>query len=230
MLDLPKNFKLVITGGGRVAGGAIEVLEKTNIKRVSPEDFLSTNFGEPVYTQLDVEDYVKRDDGAFFDIPAFFKNPSGHSSNFMRYAAVADVYVACHYWDNRSPFIFSRDDVKNPDWNISLVADVSCDIDGPVASTIRPSTIENPIYGYNPKTEQEDAFDKEDVITVMAIDNLPCELPKDASEDFGNEMIKHIFPALIGYDQDDLINRASICKNGDLNAPYEYLRAYVNGN
>ena len=91
MLDLPKNFKLVITGGGRVAGGAIEVLEKTNIKRVSPEDFLSTNFGEPVYTQLDVEDYVKRDDGAFFDIPAFFKNPSGHSSNFMRYAAAADV-------------------------------------------------------------------------------------------------------------------------------------------
>ncbi|MDC2982205.1 NAD(P)-dependent oxidoreductase [Bacteroidota bacterium] len=229
MLDLPKNFKLVITGGGRVAGGAIEVLEKTNIKRVSPEDFLSTDFGEPVYTQLDVEDYVKRDDGAFFDIPAFFKNPSGHSSNFMRYAAVADVYVACHYWDNRSPFIFSRDDVKNPDWNISLVADVSCDIDGPVATTLRPSTIANPFYGYNKKSEEEVDFYKEDCIGVMAVDNLPCELPKDASVSFGEMFIEHVLEPLLGNDPEDIIYRASETKDGQLTPHFAYLQDYLKG-
>ena len=229
MLDLPKNFRLIITGGGRVAGGAIEVLEKTNIKRVSPEDFLSTNFGEPVYTQLDVEDYVKRDDGAFFDIPAFFKNPSGHSSNFMRYAAAADVYVACHYWDNRSPFIFSRDDVKNPDWNISLVADVSCDIDGPVATTLRPSTIANPFYGYDAQSEEEVDFYKEDCIGVMAVDNLPCELPKDASVSFGEMFIEHVLEPLLGNDPEDIIYRASETKDGQLTPHFAYLQDYLEG-
>ena len=229
MLDLPKNFRLIITGGGRVAGGAIEVLEKTNIKRVSPEDFLSTNFGEPVYTQLDVEDYVKRDDGAFFDIPAFFKNPIGHSSNFMRYAAVADVYVACHYWDNRSPFIFSRGDVKNPDWNISLVADVSCDIDGPVATTLRPSTIANPFYGYDAPSEEEVDFYKEDCIGVMAVDNLPCELPKDASVSFGEMFIEHVLEPLLGNDPEDIIYRASETKDGQLTPHFAYLQDYLEG-
>ena len=229
MLDLPKNFKLVITGGGRVAVGAIEVLEKTNIKRVSPEDFLSTNFGEPVYTQLDVEDYVKRDDGAFFDIPAFFKNPSGHSSNFMRYATVADVYVACHYWDNRSPFIFSRDDVKNPDWNISLVADVSCDIDGPVATTLRPSTIANPFYGYDAQSEEEVDFNIEGSIGVMAVDNLPCELPKDASVSFGEMFIEHVLEPLLGNDPEDIIYRASETKDGQLTPHFAYLQDYLEG-
>ena len=229
MLALPKNFKLVITGGGRVAGGAIEVLEKTNIKRVSPEDFLSTNFGEPVYTQLDVEDYVKRDDGAFFDIPAFFKNPIGHSSNFMRYAAVADVYVACHYWDNRSPFIFSRDDVKNPDWNISLVADVSCDIDGPVATTLRPSTIANPFYGYDAQSEEEVDFNIEGSIGVMAVDNLPCELPKDASVSFGEMFIEHVLEPLLGNDPEDIIYRASETKDGQRTPHFAYLQDYLKG-
>ena len=228
-LDLPENFKLVITGGGRVAGGAIEVLEKTNIKRVSPQDFLNTAFDEPVYTQLDVEDYVKRDDGAFFDIPAFFKNPSGHSSNFMRYAAAADVYVACHYWDNRSPFIFSRDDVKNPDWNISLVADVSCDIDGPVATTLRPSTIANPFYGYDAPSEEEVDFYKEDCIGVMAVDNLPCELPKDASVSFGEMFIEHVLEALLGNDPEDIIYRASETKDGKLTPHFAYLQDYLEG-
>ena len=229
MLDLPKNFRLIITGGGRVAGGAIEVLEKTNIKRVSPEDFLSTNFGEPVYTQLDVEDYVKRDDGASFDIPAFFKNPSGHSSNFMRYATAADVYVACHYWDNRSPFIFSRGDVKNPDWNISLVADVSCDIDGPVATTLRPSTIANPFYGYDAQSEEEVDFYKEDCIGVMAVDNLPCELPKDASVSFGEMFIEHVLEPLLGNDPEDIIYRASETKDGKLTPHFAYLQDYLEG-
>ena len=229
MLDLPKNFRLIITGGGRVAGGAIEVLEKTNIKRVSPEDFLSTNFGEPVYTQLDVEDYVKRDDGAFFDIPAFFKNPSGHSSNFMRYAAAADVYVACHYWDIRSPFIFSRGDVKNPDWNFSLVADVSCDIDGPVATTLRPSTIANPFYGYDAQSEEEVDFYKEDCIGVMAVDNLPCELPKDASVSFGEMFIEHVLEPLLGNDPEDIIFRASETKDRQLTPHFAYLQDYLEG-
>ena len=140
-----------------------------------------------------------------------------------------NVRIAGHYYGAGSPYLFTREDAKSPDFKIRTIADISCDIDGPVASTIRPSTIENPIYGYNPHTESEDIFNKEDVITVMAVDNLPCELPKDASEDFGNELITHIFPCLLSEDSDNIIDKATICKNGDLNAPYEYLRDYLNG-
>jgi alanine dehydrogenase len=147
----------------------------------------------------------------------------------MDFASCADIFIAGHYYGAGSPYLFTREDAKSPDFKIRTIADISCDIDGPVASTIRPSTIENPIYGYNPHTESEDIFNKEDVITVMAVDNLPCELPKDASEDFVNELITHIFPCLLSEDSDNIIDKATICKNGDLNAPYEYLRDYLNG-
>ena len=119
---------------------------------------------------------------------------------------------------------------ESADFKIRTVADISCDIDGPVASTIQPSTIADPIYGYNPQTESEDDFAKSDVIAVMAVDNLPCELPKDASEDFGNEMLEKILPSLIMSDDEQIIENATICKNGDLTPNFEYLRNYVNGN
>ena len=111
----------------------------------------------------------------------------------MNYAKHADIFIAGHYYGKGSPYLFTREDAKSSDFKIRTIADISCDIDGPVASTIRSSTISEPIYGYNPHTESEDAFDKDDVITVMAVDNLPCELPKDASEDFGNSLIQACF-------------------------------------
>ena len=228
-LNLPKDFKLVITGGGRVGKGALEVIAKTNIQKVSPENFIAKEFNFPVYTQLDVEDYFSREDNKSFDKSAFFYDPTGHVSTFMKYAEVADLYVACHYWDNRAPYIFSREDVKNPNWNIKIVADVSCDINGPVASTLRPSTIENPFYGYNPTLEKEVDFKNENAVGVMAVDNLPCELPKDASEEFGKMFLDHVLEPLTGNDPEDIIFRASETMNGKLTPHFEHLQDYLEG-
>ena len=228
-LNLPKDFKLVITGGGRVGKGALEVIAKTNIQKVSPEDFIAKEFNFPVYTQLDVEDYVSRDDNDSFDKSAFFYDPTGHNSTFMNYAKKANLYVACHYWDNRSPLIFSREDAKNPNWKISVVADVSCDIDGPVASTIRPSTIADPLYGYDPFTEKEVDFFDQNSIGVMAVDNLPCELPKDASTEFGKMFIEHVLEPLTGNDPENIIFRASETMNGELTPHFAYLSDYLEG-
>ena len=228
-LSLPKDFKLVITGGGRVGKGALEVIAKTDIKKVSSKDFLTKEFNFPVYTQLDVEDYISRDDNKSFDKAVFFKVPVGHSSTFMKYAKVADLYIACHYWDNRSPFIFTRKDILHPNWKISVVADVSCDIDGPVASTLRPSTIENPFYGYNPTLEKEVDFNNENAVGVMAVDNLPCELPKDASEEFGKMFINNVLEPLTGNDPEDIIFRASETINGKLTPHFKHLQDYLEG-
>ena len=229
-INLPTNFKLVMTGGGRVAGGAIEIIEAAGLKKVSPIDFLNKTFDYPVYTQLLVDDYNEREDGASFKRSDFYKDPVGYRSTFMRYAEVADMYVPCHYWDARSPYIFTREDAKSPRFNIKVVADISCDIDCAVASTLRPSTIADPLYGYNPTEEAEVAFDDANSIGVMAVDNLPCELPKDASEDFGRELLDKVLPCLLGEDPEDVMGRASETNlNGELTEHFAYLKGYLAG-
>lgn len=229
-IKLPLNSKIVLTGFGRVGHGAKEILTKIGIKEVEPNDFLNKDFEEPVYSQLEVDDYFEREDKTAFNKSAFYKSGEGHISTFKRYLQVADLYITCHYWGSTSPFIFTREDIKSEKIKTTVVADISCDIDGPVASTIRPSTIAKPLYGYNPITEKEDDFYKDGVIGVMAVDNLPCELPKDASEDFGNELLKNILPSLFGSDVDQIIERASeTTLEGKLSSYFSYLENYSKG-
>ncbi len=228
-VDLP-TIKIIVSGNGRVGKGALEIIHALGIREVSKEEFKSQSFDEAVFVHVDFPDYNAKIDGSEFSTQEFFTAPELFESTFMDYAKCADIFIAGHYYGAGSPYLFTRQDAKSSEFKIRTIADISCDIDGPVASTIRPSTIAEPIYGYNPGTESEDVFDKEDVITVMAVDNLPCELPKDASEDFGNELLKYVFPVLLGEDTEQIIDRATICKDGDLNSPYEYLRGFLNGN
>ena len=227
---LASNTKIVLTGFGRVGHGAREILDLLPIKEVTPEEFLTGKFDTPVYTQLEVEDYYARQDGTPFDKKDFYAEPQKYKSTFPSFITEADMYIPCHFWNNNAPYILTKEDLRTPNIRLSVVADVSCDIDEPIGCTIRSSTIVDPMYGYNPLTEQEDDFMKEGVIAVMAVDNLPCELPLDASQDFGNELIKHIFPAMFGEDPDDIIGRGSETNlQGTLNPRFEYLLDYVNG-
>ena len=222
--------KIILTGNGRVANGAIEILRKANIREVSKEDFIAKTFNESVFFRLNTMDYNERIDGALSDKYDFYNNPEKYQSSFMNYTKHADIFITGHFYGAGSPYLFTKEDAKSDDFNLQVVADISCDIDGPVASTIRSSTVTIPIYGYNPVTEKEDDFRKNGVIAVMAVDNLPCELPKEASEYFGNEFINKIFPYLIGEDPDRVLERATICKDGYLTSYFEYLKDYLNGN
>lgn len=225
---LPENTKIVLTGSGRVAGGAQEILHLKNILPVSPADFLTKSFDRPVYTQLEAEDYYAKADGGAFDSAAFHKSGAGHISTFSRYLQVADIYISGHYWSNTSPFIVTKDDLRSKDLRVKVIADISCDINGPVACTLRASTIADPLYGYDPLTEKEVDFMSPGSIGVMAVDNLPCELPKDASVQFGNDLITRVFPALFGSDPDTIIERASETDlNGNLMPAFAYLADYV---
>jgi len=229
-IDLPQGFKTVITGKGRVAGGAMEILTSAGIRKVTPEAFLEEDFSEPVYTQLGVENYNKTKDGSVFSKSEFYEFPERFGSDFTKYSAVADMYISCHYWDSNAPFIFTREDAKQDSFNMKVVADISCDIDGPVASTLRPSTIKNPLYGYDPEHEKDTDFMDESAIGVMAVDNLPCELPRDASEDFGEELIKNIIPELLEKENSSVIRRATQTNlKGKLTLEFEYLQDYLDG-
>ncbi|MDA0728654.1 MAG: NAD(P)-dependent oxidoreductase [Bacteroidetes bacterium] len=227
-VDLPSRMKIVLTGGGRVGMGAHELLTNLGLREVHKEAFLKEPFEEAVFTRLDVEDYNVRRDGKPFAMKDFIDDPTDFKSSFLPYARVADLYIAGHYWAEGSPFIFTREDMRDPAWKVCVVADVSCDIDGPVACTIRPSTISDPLYGYNPREERECAFDDPSGLTVMAVDNLPCELPRDASHGFGKEMLAHVIPLLVGGDRDNMLTNATeTTLDGALAPKYRYLQDYI---
>jgi len=229
-IELPSNLKVVLTGYGRVGHGAREILDLLPITEVSPEEFLNQEFDSPVYTQLELEDYYTARNGGEFDKKEFYSNPENYKSSFSKYLSKTDMYIPCHYWSNKADNIITKDDLKKDNVRLSVVADISCDVNGPIACTIRPTSISNPIYGYNPQTESEVDFMDEKAIVVMAIDNLPCELPIDASEDFGNELIKEVFDALFIEDPSNMIERASQTNlNGELMPNFTYLEDYVAG-
>lgn len=226
-IKLPK-IKICLTGLGKVAKGAKEILDHLQIKKVNVEEYLNETFNEPVYVVIDVLDYNKRKDGNHGNKKDFFKDPSPYQSNFMRFAKVTDYFIAGHYFEEGAPYLFTRADAKDKDFNINVVADISCDIDGPVASTIRPSTIAVPFYAYDPKSEKEVEIGTPNSIAVMAVDNLPCELPKDASEGFGEMFAEYVIPSFFNNDKYGILERAKMTENGSLTNKYAYLKDFVN--
>ena len=227
-IKLP-NIKILLTGKGRVGNGAKEMLDGIGLKKVSVSEYLSDTFKEPVYCQIDASDYNKRKDGVRGNKLDFFKNPREYKSNFFRFAEVTDFYIAGHFYGDGAPYLYTRKDAKQPRFKIKVVADISCDIDGPVASTIRPSTIADPIYGYDPHSETETDFMSENAIAVMAVDNLPCELPRDASVGFSEAFSKYVIPSFFNNDKDGVLERARMTQNGKLTERYAYLQDYVDG-
>ncbi len=225
-----KKKKILVTGGGRVAMGAMETLSQLNIREVTPNEFANIEFNEPVLCRIDPEHYVKHRGGMQFDLQHFFKHSEEYESTFKPYTKVTDIFVACHYWNPESPVFITKEDYLEPDFKITVIADVSCDVDGPIASTVKASTIAEPFFGYNPETGQaEPPFKSSKNITVMSVDNLPGELPRNASTDFGKNLIDKVYPSLFGNDDIGMIERATIVRNGKLTDRYAYLQAYLEG-
>jgi len=224
------NLKILITGGGRVANGAMEVLNHLEIKKVSPQDFLKNKYNEPVYSQIDPWHYVKRKNKDVFDLEHFVKFPDEYESTFLPYTKVTDILVCCHYWDPEAPVFMTVDNIKDSNFNIKLIADISCDVNGPIPTTIRASNIENPFYGIDPTTGQEDNPFDEKNITVMAVDNLPGEAPRNSSISFANDLISKVFPSLFRKDDEQVIKRACITSSkGKLTKRFSYLQDYLDG-
>ena len=220
-------IKIVVTGTGKVGSGVKEMLLAMKIKEVSVENFLTKKFTQPVFTQIDVLEYNKRMDGQKLDTKDFYKNPSEYESDFERFTKVADIYISGHFHANAAPQILSQKMLQANDCAIKIVADVSCDVNGPIACTLRASTIEDPLYGYLPSENKEVDVFHPAAIVVMAVDNLPCELPKDASEGFGEMFTQHVIPAFFNNDADGILARAKMTENGVLTERFNYLHDYV---
>ncbi len=227
-INLPA-VKIALTGDGRVAAGVVELLEFMRIQKLDPEQYLKIDKPAfPVYTQLLPQHYVQRKDGSEFGLMHFFNHPELYENAFTPFAKSTDLLIAAAYWDPQAPLLFTPEDMKREDFQIHVVSDITCDIEGSIPSTKRAATIEEPFYDFNPDSgEIEPPFSSVANITVQAVDNLPNELPKDASADFGRTLIDKVFPSLIGEDSDGIIERASITKDGKLTERFAYLSDFV---
>jgi saccharopine dehydrogenase (NAD+, L-lysine-forming) len=221
-------MRIVLTGTGRVGQGAALVLRDMGIREVSPEEFLADRFDEAVFTQLHCQHYVARSDGKAFSKRDFYAHPEKYKSIFSPYAKHSDVMINGIYWDNEAPAFFTAEEMQEEDFTVQVVADVTCDI-APVSSipsTLKASTIADPVFGYDPKTQKEIAPYQPQGIDMMTIDNLPNELPRDASKAFGEQFINYILPELLKEDS-EVIERATVAANRQLGKHFQYLAAYA---
>ena len=229
-VDLPA-IRIAVTGGGRVAGGVLELMEAAGIPSLPVDHYLADEIHPgPVYVRLDPGDYNEHIEGKPFDLLHFFNNPAEYRGTFRRFLPQTDLLIGAAFWDPKAPVLFSPEDTRRPDFRVKIIADITCDIDGSIPTTRRSSTIDDPFYDIHPHSfEIKDPFSGDDHISVMAVDNLPCELPADASHDFGKNLTEKVLPFLAGEDPDGIIERASITKNGQLTERFLYLHEYLEG-
>ena len=230
------DCRIMSTGaGGRVSGGIISVLEKTNLTSLSPQDYLS-NTDTGVYTVLAPRDYIKRKDNAPVIESEFFHNPEPFASHFLPYAQQSTLYIAGHFWDNRAPVFFDLSDIANPDtFPIDIISDISCDMvdkgQAPIPTTLRETVLDTIAYDVDRTTGTERPYlSGDNAITVTAVDNLPSAIPRDSSHAFGVGLIDTVIPHLLNgttNKSENCITRATICTGGNLTENYQYLSAYA---
>ena len=222
-----QNFekaKIIVTGDGRVARGTLEFLKFSNINQISKNNFNTYNNSTAVFCNLTTSDYTKHKNDKEFDLQHFMRSPNAYVSTLENYLPYATMLISSHYWDPKSPRLFEKNNIKNYN-DLKVIGDITCDINGSIPTTTRSSTIVNPYYYINKKILKE-SENTGDTLAIMAVDNLPSELPRDSSKEFGDGIVKEVLPYLIGPD-DGRINRATIAYNGEFSASYKYLNNYI---
>ena len=219
------NARIIITGDGRVARGSLEFLEFANIQKVLPEEYLQYNNSSAIFCNLPTSAYVSNKDGNVFDLQHFINTPEMYVSVLDKYMPSTSMLISSHYWDPKSPRLFEKKDIEKYN-NLKVIGDITCDVNGSIPTTSRPSTIIDPYY-YIDRTTLQEINQHNQALAIMAVDNLPSELPKDSSKEFGDGIVKEVLPYILEKD-DGRIKRATITENGYFLPSYKYLTNYIN--
>lgn len=240
-----RPYVVAFTGYGNVSQGAQEILNWLPVKEITPEKLLTLHQRKKLPDNLiykvvfKEEDLVERIDGTPFDLQDYYTHPENYRGKFEQYLPYISVLINCVYWDPKYPRLVTKQAIKklfaNGRPKLTVIGDISVDVEGSIECTLKPATIEKPIYIYDPETETiSDGHDKDGML-VMAVDILPAELPRDASESFGEVLINFVKP-IADADFDELfedldlpraIKKALILHNGELTPEYTYLEKYL---
>lgn len=219
-------MKIVVTGSGRVAAGVLEIMGLLGIKYIPPEEYLVNQYAYPVYTQLKAGELYLRKNDKTYSRADFHAHPEAYECRFLPYVTVSDVLMNGIYWDHNIPPLFNAADLKKENFRIKVIADITDDTNGSVPCNLGDSTIEDPVYGVIKETMEQTAPYLPDTVDMMCVSNLPNELPRDASQYFGDQIMKYVFEELLK-SHSIMIENATIAANGLLTHHFSYLDDYV---
>lgn len=226
-LKIP-NIKIAVTGSGRVAHGILEVMNLMEVVELEKEEYVSREFSYPVYVQLKGADLYRHSVSGNYNREHFHQHPEEYECLFDQYIPHTDVLMNGVFWDVNVPRLFNVKRVSDPDFRMQVIADITDDANGSIPINSGDQPIENPVYGVSRITLQKTLPYQPGSIDVMAVGNLPNELPRDASKYFGEQLIKYILPDLLT-NSSRVIDEATIVKNGKLTKRFEYLQDYAEG-
>jgi alanine dehydrogenase len=220
-------IKIAVTGSGRVSHGILEVMNLMGIHEVEPDEYLQRQYSYPVYTQIKGADLYQHRSGEPYHRAHFHAHPQDYTSRFLPYAQETDVLMNGIYWDQNAPRLFEEKDVRDPAFRIKTIADITDDAHGSVPINLGDQTIDDPLYGVDRHTGQKTAPYLPNSIDIMAVGNLPNELPRDASRYFGEQLIKYILEDLFKNQGSPVIQRATMLEQGALTQHFSYLKDYA---
>lgn len=224
-LKLP-NLKVVVTGSGRVAHGVLEVMNLLEIVEVEPDEFLEREFAYPVFTQLKGASLYEHTTKGTYNREDFHHHPGNYRCKFLPFARAADVLMNGIYWDKDMPRLFEWEDMTAPGFRIKTIADITDDKGGSIPCNLGDTPIEDPVYGVDGQSRQRTAPYLPGSVDIMAVGNLPNELPRDASRYFGEQLIKYVLEDLVK-GSSVIIDRATMVRDGQLTPIYDYLKDYA---
>ena len=224
-IKLP-NMRILVSGGGRVSQGALDLLRALQLREVSPEQFLHIQYNEPIFVQLNSPELYIHPSQNSWNTKHFYSHHKEYKSQFSAYISHTDLFINGIYWTTDLPRLFEKLDTASAQFVPTVIADISCDIDGSVPITYKSTSIENPVMGWSRSKQAPCEPYSKDSIDIMAVGNLPNELPRDASEEFGEMLLQLVIPALFEK-KSRLLLGATICKAGKLTDKYNYLSDYV---
>ena len=220
-------IKIAVTGSGRVSHGIVEVMNLMGITEVEPEVYKSNKkFAYPVYVHLKGANLYESKETGEYIRDEFHDNPGKYRCLFNDYISETDILMNGVYWDTGIPRLFEMEDMKKESFRIQTIADITDDVHGSVPCNIGDATIENPVYGIDKFTGEKTEPYLPGSIDLMAVGNLPNELPRDASKYFGEQLMKYILDDLIT-GKSKIINEATIVKNGKLTEEFQYMEEYA---
>jgi saccharopine dehydrogenase (NAD+, L-lysine forming) len=224
-LKLP-NIKIAVTGSGRVAHGILEIMNLMDVQEVEPDEYMGRSFSYPVYVHLKGADLYRHAKEGTYQRDHFHANPGEYTCVFKQYYPHTDILMNGIYWDQQIPRLFELDDMKHPSFRIQTIADITDDKGGSVPCNLGDASIDDPVYGVDKNRFEKTLPYLPGSVDVMAVGNLPNELPRDASKYFGEQLIKYVLEDILKGGTDTL-DRATILRDGKLTSHFEYLSDYA---
>jgi len=224
-LKLPR-IKVAVTGSGRVAHGVLEVMNLLEIIEVEPDEYLDRSFSYPVFTQLKGGDLYEHRTRGTYQREDFHLHPADYRCKFLPFTRVTDILMNGIYWDTEMPRLFEWEDLAAPDFRIQTIADITDDKEGSIPCNLGDTSVDKPVYGVDRLSRQRTDPYRPGSIDIMAVGNLPNELPRDASRYFGEQLIKYVLEDLVKGNS-TVIERATMVKEGRLTEEFGYLKEYA---